>query len=114
MLSEAKHLCFFLRLLSNPEIDSFVSRLSRCYPRSATAMSLAPLAPFFASLRMTGRESTKLSVHFICYSALAPIKPLDICYSVKVRVPGHNWHLMLSGQRGNPSVVRRNRRAARF
>ena len=28
MLSEAKHLCFFSRLLSNPEIDSFVSRVS--------------------------------------------------------------------------------------
>jgi hypothetical protein len=35
-------LVFFSRFLSNPEIDSFVSRLSRCYPRSATVYVARP------------------------------------------------------------------------
>ena len=67
MLSEAKHLCFFLRLLSNPEIDSFVSRLSRCYPRSATVYVARPTRSIlrFAQNDRSGKHEIIRSLHLL-------------------------------------------------
>ena len=57
MLSEAKHLKLFshrdVTKAKDQRLNSFVSRLTRRYPAASPSMSLVPLAPFFASLRMT-------------------------------------------------------------
>jgi len=85
--------------------------ICRKFPQTALFSASAKLAGTAPSQNWgPSRESLRPAADY----KLAPTEPLDVLNFVKMRVPANNWQSMLSSQCGNPSVVGRNRGAARL